>query len=275
LEKRTVNRDSSFSRKGIAYNKSYQKGIAGLMSTYFEEGRFSREESSFSISEAWRSVFHSIKRNLVFYFTAMLILLLPLNIFYYVQRTWAHRGTNLYMVTILVGLLLIIVISVCFIQIGLRFASGEKAGFADLRTALHNAWRYLLGFLIYYFIILGGFLLLIVPGIIWAVKYQFFGYFVIDQGMRPSQAVSRSGQITRGESARVFFLDLTFFVLQSLAVWTIWFLSKTASQIVGSILFPRFLFALAYVYKKLLATEAIQPEDMESTETATAEPDRA
>lgn len=57
-------------------------------------------------------------------------------------------------------------------------------------------------------IVLGGFLLLIVPGIIWALKYSQASILVIDKKMDPLAAIKKSGEITKGYKGNIFVLGL-------------------------------------------------------------------
>jgi hypothetical protein len=213
------------------------------------------EQEPFAIGETWRFVLDTIKGNFAFLLMTILIFLFPLNILYYFQRTTMERQSGLYTWLWLASFFLVALVYVAFIQIGLRFAAGERASLSDFPAAFRYYWRYFFGMLLYVLIIVGGLLLLIVPGIIWAVKYQFFGYFIVDQGMKPIEALKRSGQLTSGRKAAVFAFDLVLMVAEAMVVWPLWFLSRTASQIAGSMIFPLFLIALAYVYRRLLATE--------------------
>lgn len=55
----------------------------------------------------------------------------------------------------------------------------------------------------------GGFLLLIVPGVIWGVKYSFYDLCLIDTGCSSLQAIKESGKITHGSLTKLFFFCLT------------------------------------------------------------------
>ncbi|RJP35291.1 MAG: hypothetical protein C4536_01140 [Actinobacteria bacterium] len=186
----------------------------------------------FTIAEPWRFVLDNAKRNLVYLLMVGLILLLPLNILYYFQRAFMERRSGVYELATFVAFFLIAMVYVAFIKIGLRFAAAEQANLSDLSDALSYYWRYLLGLFLYSLIFIGGLLLLIVPGIIWAVKYQFFGYFIVDKGMKPVEALTRSGQLTMGKKGQILAFDLVFLAIEAIIVWPLWLLSKTASQII-------------------------------------------
>jgi hypothetical protein len=215
------------------------------------------EQKRFSIAKAWRFVWDSTSRNLVFYLAAMLILLLPLNLLYFLQGVLRQRDYSGPLVLAnLMSLLVIMVVFSSFIKIGLCFSAGERAGFSDIGAAINHSWRYFLGYILYILIVIAGSIMFIVPGIIWAVKYQFFGYFIIDQGMKPREALTRSGQITEGQKGHIFVFDLLYMIISSALIYPLYFfVSRTASSVVGSVVATFFLIALAYVYQSLLATE--------------------
>ena len=77
-------------------------------------------------------------------------------------------------------------------------------------------WDYILGSLLYILIVIGGLILLIVPGIIWAIKYQFYGYAIIDKKMNAFDAINESGRITQGHKwtlLGLFFANLGIVIL--------------------------------------------------------------
>jgi uncharacterized membrane protein len=151
----------------------------------------------------------------------------------------------------IIGMLLSAFLYMAVIRISLRFTAGEKAEYKDLYTSYRSFWRFLGGYFLYLLIILGGLILLIVPGIIWAVKYQFFGYFVIDQRMTPRQALARSGQVTNGTKGYLLLFNLAM-----LGIIILGYLAFLVGILLAA---PLVWIAMAYVYRGLLATETIQP----------------
>ncbi len=88
--------------------------------------------------------------------------------------------------------------SIGFTQIQLNILDKKPTGIGLLFNSENVFWRYLGTSIVYGLIILGGLILLIVPGIIWALKYQFALPLVIDKKMTLSESISKSGQITKG-----------------------------------------------------------------------------
>ena len=81
-------------------------------------------------------------------------------------------------------------------------------------VALQDFWHpqpflYYLGACILMFLaFLGGLILLIVPGIIFAIMFSFATYLVIDRGLSPMQAMRERKRITDGHKGTLFSLAL-------------------------------------------------------------------
>lgn len=78
-------------------------------------------------------------------------------------------------------------------------------------------WSYLVASLLVGIGILTGLILLIVPGIILAVMWQFFGYVIVDRpGTRAVESMGRSADITRGNRWPLFGLVLLLLLINIL-----------------------------------------------------------
>ena len=69
-------------------------------------------------------------------------------------------------------------------------------------------WEFLGTNIAYGLIIIAGVILLIVPGIIWAIKYQFAPYIVMEKNVRVGEALRESGHLTDGYKWRLFMFGL-------------------------------------------------------------------
>jgi uncharacterized membrane protein len=101
----------------------------------------------------------------------------------------------------------------CPVQYGakllfLRAVRGEKVEFRDLRLAFENYLNVILAGLLTGAIIVFGFFLLIVPGIIFACRLAFVPYLVMDRGLDPVEAVKTSWHMTKGHAWTIFFIAL-------------------------------------------------------------------
>ena len=70
-------------------------------------------------------------------------------------------------------------------------------------------FKYLGATLLAMLVILGGFILLIVPGIIFSLMLMFVSYIVIDRRLGPVEAIGESRRITRGHKWKLLGFVLT------------------------------------------------------------------
>ncbi|MDZ4221851.1 MAG: hypothetical protein U1C18_03155, partial [Patescibacteria group bacterium] len=91
-----------------------------------------------------------------------------------------------------------LLLSIGLIQIVLTHVDNRKANLEDLFTGGRFLVNYFLGSVLYGLAVMGGLILLIVPGIIVAVRAQFYQYLIIDKNMGPLEALQKSWHITRG-----------------------------------------------------------------------------
>jgi len=104
----------------------------------------------------------------------------------------------------IVGGVISVVLSIGLIKILLSFCDGVKPRFGTLLDGWDCFWRYVGTMTLYSLIIFGGFLLLVIPGIIWAIKFSLSYYFVIDKGLSPIAALKASARTTMGVKWELF-----------------------------------------------------------------------
>lgn len=98
--------------------------------------------------------------------------------------------------------------SIGYTQIQLNILDKKPANIAMLFMPEGLFWRYLATSIVYALITVGGLILLIVPGVIWAIKYQFALPLVVDKKLTLAQAIKKSGEITKGYKVWLFGLSL-------------------------------------------------------------------
>lgn len=104
----------------------------------------------------------------------------------------------LYIAVMILGWVINIVLGIGLVKIALKFCDGQKPEFSTLFNAWDCFWRYLGAGILYVLIMYGGFILLIIPGIIWSIQFGLFSYFVVDKGLGPINALKASSRTTRG-----------------------------------------------------------------------------
>ena len=211
-------------------------------------------EKDFSIGDAVSFGWNAMKTNLGFFIPAVLILWVAgaipggiQSMSMYMHSAAAALWSGLFG---LVGFVVSMFVTMAQIRIGLRFCSGETADFPDLVSDYQRFFDFLIGSILFGLIVLGGLILLIIPGIYWAVRYHFYGYLILDQGMSPVDAIKRSGQLTRGVWWHLFGF---WWVIFGIA-----FLGLIACCVGLLFAIPVMIVATAYVYRTLLAATPLE-----------------
>lgn len=144
-----------------------------------------------------------------------------------------------------------LVIQMGIIRFALRFCDNETGKFSDLFSCFPLFFKYLFAAILNGLILLGGTILLIIPGIIWAIQFQFFSYLIVDKGLGPIQALKKSSALTKGSKWNLFMFGGLLFLINVLGALCL-LIGLFATV-------PLALVAAAFVYRKLLAeVEGIQ-----------------
>ena len=113
------------------------------------------------------------------------------------------------------GWLVSILLSLGMIRIALKVTRGEAADVADLFKG-DQFGPYLGASIVFGLLVAVGLVLCIVPGIIVAVIFGFFGYVLLERGASVGEGFSGSSDITKGQRGTVFLLGLTLIGLNIL-----------------------------------------------------------
>jgi uncharacterized membrane protein len=127
---------------------------------------------------------------------------------------WHNLGPQVVGIAIAVSVLgmLISVISL-WVQMGvisasIKAARGEDIAVGDFFLTWENVGKYVAGSLLCGLIVGAGMILLIVPGIIFAMRYCMSGYYIVTQGAGPIEALRLSEAATEGHKGELFVLAL-------------------------------------------------------------------
>ena len=210
----------------------------------------------FSKKEAIRFGWETMKSNFGFLFLVVIVSLL-LGIFQEVLRIPADllKGSPLILLIVLIGVIfwgLQRIVEMGIIKIVLKFCDNEKPAFSELFSCFHLFFNYLGGMVLYLLIVVGGIILLIVPGIIWAIRFQFFGYLIVDKGLGPVASLKKSFEITKGSA-----LNLFLFGFLAMGVMLLGVLCLLAGILVA---IPIVAVAFGFVYRKLLPKAEVTVE---------------
>jgi hypothetical protein len=146
---------------------------------------------------------------------------------------------------IIAGWVINITLAIGLIKIALSFCNEQRPPISTLFDARGCFWRYVAAGILYGLIMLAGFILLIVPGIIWSIKFGLCFYFVIDKGLGPIEALKASSRTTMGVKWQLFGFGILCSLINLLGVLCL---------VVGVFAtYPMVLVASALVYRQLLA----------------------
>ncbi|EKE11756.1 MAG: hypothetical protein ACD_15C00027G0005 [uncultured bacterium] len=173
-------------------------------------------EKKFSIEEAISAGWEILKNNFWFILGLQMIVF-ALNLFPeladFVFEDFSSMEIPLLMIGVGFFILQIIVnIGMIKIFLGLHDKKQER-NVGDLFSGVDHFLDYIIGGIVYVVIVAVGFILLIVPGIIWSIKYQFFAYLIIDKNMGPLEALKESARMTKGQKMNLFIFSLVAILL--------------------------------------------------------------
>jgi uncharacterized membrane protein len=104
------------------------------------------------------------------------------------------------------------------VNVFLKLRDRQPAEFADLFNVFPRVPVFFIAVLIAFFAILFGFIMLIIPGIIVALRLQFIPYIVLDEDIGPLDAVQRSWNLTRGFTFDLFLYGLLLLGINILGI---------------------------------------------------------
>ncbi len=207
-------------------------------------------ENKFSIEEALSFGWDTFSKHIRFFMLLMLCVFVVFSFLGFLQELAKALHPSGFVLLNIFVIAFNIIVSIGLIKIALSFVHNQKP---SIRAAFvphaHTFFPYVVGSFLYALIVIAGFILLIIPGFMWAIKYQFFGYFLIDQSCEPREALRRSARATQGVRLKLFGM----------------FIVLTVLNVIGALLFgvgllvtiPVTLLAMGFVYQKLkLHTES-------------------
>jgi membrane-anchored glycerophosphoryl diester phosphodiesterase (GDPDase) len=90
----------------------------------------------------------------------------------------------------------------------LKAARNDKVDVQDMFEVFKNYWNAVGSNILVSLIVIVGFILLIVPGIIFACKLAFVPYLIVDRKMSVMDAIKESWHMTKGYAGKVFLICL-------------------------------------------------------------------
>ena len=111
-----------------------------------------------------------------------------------------------------------LLINMGILYITLRFVDNDKPTFTNLFTPAKHIIPFIIASILYGLIVFVGLLLLIIPGIIWSIRYSQYKFLIIDKELGPIEALKKSAEITRGSKWNIFLLGILLGLINILGV---------------------------------------------------------
>ena len=100
----------------------------------------------------------------------------------------------------------------------LKICDGQPAGLKDLHAHIPQTMTYLVSTILFSLVCIGGFILLIVPGILLGLWLQFYGFVIVDEKLGPIAALKKSYMVARGQLWRIFVFSFILFLYNLLGL---------------------------------------------------------
>ena len=201
-------------------------------------------KKDFSIDEALKFGWNTMKANFWFFFGILIVAWVIVYVPALIGNLLRDESFFLYFIFMFASWTVQVIISIGLIRIYLKLCDGGKPEFSDLFKFQGFFWRYLGGSLLVGLVVMVGILLLVIPGIVWAIMFQFFGLLIIDKNLGVMDSVRRSGELTKNVRWKLLGFGILLMLINYLGLIVL---------IVG--LFatvPTTMLAHAWVYRKLL-----------------------
>ncbi len=209
--------------------------------------------NEFSAGQMVRFGWETFKKRPWFFISVNLFLLVISGISSQIATTattsgWNLASTSFFLVDFLVVQVFVFMGTTAFFLKAHDNAEGATLGNA---WAPQEYWKFLGAYLLTMIIIVSGFVLLIIPGIILSMVLYFTLFLVIDRGLGPLQVLSESARITKGHRWQLFLFSLVLVLVNILGLLAI-FVGLLVS-------IPVSWLAIVHAYRTLSKSAGIVP----------------
>jgi len=136
-----------------------------------------------------------------------------------------------------------LIIQIGLVKILIAFARDQKPAILEMFTNGSLFFKYLFASICYGLAVLGGFILLIVPGIIFMIALGMYSYLVVDKRMGSIQSLRASRALTKGARWQLFCFGMVLLLIN---------VGGLLCLVVGLLFtIPATAIAYAYVYDQL------------------------
>ena len=196
----------------------------------------------FSKKELIKQGWEATKAN-AFFLAKLLLIYIFISILTNAIQTSVQDQIALALIISLISTVISTVLEIGWIRIVLDIVDNKKPDIKELYQNYPLFIQFFLTNLILVVIVLIGTILLIIPGIYLAVRYQFTPYVVVDKKLAYLTALKEAGKLTQGRWMAIFLFDLTLIGLN--------ILGAIALGIGLLITIPVSFLATSYLYRRL------------------------
>jgi hypothetical protein len=132
--------------------------------------------------------------------------------------TTVHILTGGFWVIFVSQFFIIPVLGVGWLYLCLMTVRGKETGFAILFSAFKRYGRIWVTYILFILLVVAGVFLIIVPGVLWALRYGMSLFTVMDTSRYARNAFRHSKQITKGSLGKLFVAALIAALLSGLSV---------------------------------------------------------
>jgi hypothetical protein len=142
-----------------------------------------------------------------------------------------------------------VIIQIGLVKISIILSRDQKPAIRELFSNGSLFIKFLLGAICYGLTVIGGFILLIIPGIILMIMLGMSSYFIVDKNMGPIESLRASHNLTKGVRWQLFCFGVLLILFN---------LAGLLCLVVGLLFtIPASYIASAYVYDQLLKQDEI------------------
>ena len=210
--------------------------------------------ASFSIETALTTGWSLVKQNVGFIIGVFIVTIIVSAIPSALQAGAQKTAPALAGLLGLVGFVVNVLVGMVLIAVALRLVDGQEAAFPDVAALSQNLLSYIVASLIFVVAVGVGTLLFVVPGIILAVRLGLAFFIVVDTGAGPIEALSRSWELTRGNTLRLFAFGIVAGILNFVGLLLL------GIGLLATI--PTTWLAEAYIYRRLSGSSAVAPGEL-------------
>ena len=142
-----------------------------------------------------------------------------------------------------------VIIQIGSIKISILLSRDQKPAIRELFSNGSLFIKFLLGSICYGLAVIGGFILLVIPGIILMIMLEMYSYFIVDKNMGPIESLKASRILTKGVRWQLFCFGVLLILFNLVGLLCL---------VIGLLFtIPATYIASAYVYDQLLKQDEI------------------